>query len=51
MDRDIDRLIEFINDADWLPPVHKHVLIARVEKPPTDEEIQQAKQLVPGYAS
>jgi len=40
--RDIDRLIEFIQECDRIPPVHKRVLINRIESPPTREELDRA---------
>lgn len=40
--RDIDRLINHINQAEYLSPVSKQVLINRVNLRPTQDEIRLA---------
>ncbi len=42
MARDIDRLLEHINGLEWLPPIHRQVLINRIEPPPTQGELDCA---------
>lgn len=49
MARDIDRLIEYVDTCDWLPPVHREVVKARLEAEPTKEELEVARKKVPGY--
>jgi hypothetical protein len=44
--RDIDRVIQFIRDDDGIPPIHKQVLIARIEVPPTPNELADAQEIV-----
>ena len=41
--RDIDRIIKFVEDDDRIPPVHKRVLINRIEPEPTRAELDRAK--------
>jgi hypothetical protein len=41
--RDIDRLLDYVRDLDWLPPVHRQVVINRIDAgPPTQEELDRA---------
>jgi hypothetical protein len=43
MSRDIDRLLDYVRDLDWLPPVHRQVVINRIDAgPPTQEELDRA---------
>lgn len=44
--RDIDRVIEFIRRDSRIPPVHKQVLIDRIEQPPTRQELDAAARIV-----
>ncbi len=44
--RDIDRVIEFVQEYYRLSPVHKQVLISRIELEPTEEEIVAAKKVL-----
>lgn len=46
--RDIDRIIEAVREHPYISPVHKQVLINRIEPNPTHEEIERAKQQI-GY--
>jgi hypothetical protein len=47
--RDIDRIIRAIEEDDRIPPVHKRVLINRIEPPPTREELDRAQaEVYPG---
>lgn len=44
MSRDIDRLLDYVRDIEWLPPVHRQVVIDRIDVgPPTDAELRQAE--------
>ncbi len=50
--RDIDRLIDYVKDSEWFPPVHRQVLINRIEVPPTADELERAAaQVYPVLAS
>jgi len=44
--RDIDRIIQFVRDDDRIPPVHRQVLITRIERPPTQHELDAARRIV-----
>jgi len=43
--RDVDRVIEFIRAQDYIPPVHRQVMVDRIEGsgPPTPDELERAK--------
>jgi hypothetical protein len=49
MTRKIDRLLDFIDDMEDIPPVHREVLKARIEPEPSKEELDAACAKVPGY--
>lgn len=54
--RDIDRIIEAVKDHPNIPPVHKQVLISRIEVPPTRAELDAAAAIVyperqPGFVA
>lgn len=42
--RDIDEIIEYINQMDRLSAVHKRVLINRIEMFPTEQEIELGRE-------
>ena len=46
--RDIDRIIRAVEEDDRIPPVHKRVLINRIELLPTQAELDQAAAEVYG---
>lgn len=52
MARDVDRVIDFIRSRDEIPPVHRQVMIDRVEGsgPPSDAELERAAAKVHGSA-
>lgn len=43
MARDVDTIIEFIKNQNYIPPVHRQVMIDRLENPPDREELDRAK--------
>lgn len=43
MSRDVDRIIEFVNEITDIPPVYKRVLVNRIDPPPTQEELERAR--------
>lgn len=46
MARDVDTVINFIRQQSYIPPVHKQVMISRLDTPPTREELDEAKAIV-----
>lgn len=46
MARDVDTIIEFIRRQDYIPPVHRQVLVNRIDPPPTQAELDRAKEQV-----
>lgn len=46
MPRDVDTIIEFIKTQKYIPPVHRQVIISRLETAPTQEELDVAKAIV-----
>lgn len=50
MSRDIDRILDYVRNADYIPPVHRQVIVNRIEGdgPPTREELNRAHEQVYG---
>lgn len=47
MARDIDRLLDYIRGLPWLPPVHREVIINRIDVgEPTQGELDHAWNLI-----
>lgn len=44
--RFIDEVIKFVRDHDSFSEVHKQVIITRLEKNPTDEELVEAREVL-----
>jgi hypothetical protein len=42
MNRDVDRVIDYINGLDYIPPVHRRVMVNRLDPRPTQAEIDRA---------
>lgn len=43
MARDVDTVIEFIKNQSYIPPIHRQVMANRLENPPTQEELDKAR--------
>lgn len=46
MARDVDTVIAFIRNQSYIPPVHRQVMVNRLENPPSKEELDEAKAIV-----
>lgn len=47
MTRSIDRLLDYVRDLEWMPPIHRQVVINRIDAgEPTREELDRAKAQV-----
>lgn len=44
MARDVDRVLDFIRTQAYIPPIHRQVMLDRLEKPPTNLELEAAKK-------
>jgi len=44
--RDIDRIIQLVREEEQIAPIHRQVIITRIEKLPTQEEIAAARSIV-----
>jgi hypothetical protein len=42
--RDIDEIIAAVNRHPYISPIHKRVLVNRIEPNPTHEEIERARR-------
>lgn len=43
MARDVDTVIAFINNQSYIPPIHRQVMVNRLENPPSQRELDEAK--------
>lgn len=46
MSRDVDRVIDYIKTIDDIPPVHRQIMINRLDPPPSKEELALACEQV-----
>lgn len=44
--RDVDEIMQKIREHPRIPPVHKQVMLARLDPPPTQEELDAARRIV-----
>lgn len=44
--RDVDTIIEFIKTQKYIPPVHRQVMVNRLQNAPSTEELEAAKAQV-----
>ena len=46
MARDVDRIIDYVNRQTDIPPVHRQVMVNRLDPAPTQEELDRASAQV-----
>jgi len=46
MARDVDRVMDYVHHMLDVPPVHRQVMLNRLDPPPTQEELDRAREQV-----